>query len=41
MLASLVSTPTPVDSYLTNPQIVSQTMTECILIRYYFLARYL
>ena len=24
-----------------NPQIVSQTMTECILIRDYFLARYL
>ena len=33
MRASLVCTPTLVDSELTNPQIVSQTMTECILIR--------
>ena len=41
MLASLVCTPTLVDSELTNPQIVSQTMTECILIIYYFVARYL
>ena len=39
MLASLVCTPTLVDSESRNHQIVSQAMTECILIRDYFLAR--